>query len=166
LFTIVKLHFQETHNIRTQYPDIFGVNLSGKKNPHPSVIPAEFCQVLPGQLYKRKVPEYLTAKVVDFSKIKPQDRFRKIKQSVRCLFHFISSYRLTIFFQVKAYHRSEFVVESGMQIDKEPLQVNARHLNVPRVSYGAGGTAVNISIPMKICSPDLVSRMSEMVVGT
>ncbi|KAF8811942.1 argonaute-like protein [Phlegmacium glaucopus] len=119
----VARHFQETHNIRIQYLDIIGVNISGKNNPHPSVIPAELCQVIPGQLYKRKVPEYLTAKVVDFAKIKPQDRFRKITQSV------------------EAYHRSEFVVESGMQIDTQPLQVLARRLNVPRVLYGVGGTA-------------------------
>jgi len=119
----VGLHFQETHNIRIRYPDIFGVNISGKKDPHPSVIPAELCQVIPGQLYKRKVPEYLTAKVVEFAKIKPQDRFRKIAQSA------------------EAYHRSEFVVESGMRIDTQPLQVNARRLNVPRVLYGAGGSA-------------------------
>ena len=50
---------------------MFGINISGKNNPHPSVIPAELCDVIPGQLYKRKVPEYLTAKVVEFSKIKP-----------------------------------------------------------------------------------------------
>ena len=79
----MKLHFQETYNIRIRYSEIFGVNISGKNNPHPSVIPAELCEVIPGQLYKRKVPEYLTAKVVDFAKIKPQDRFRKISQSVR-----------------------------------------------------------------------------------
>lgn len=30
-----------------------------------------------------------------------------------------------------------------MQIDTHPLQVNARRLNVPRVLYGAGGTAVS-----------------------
>jgi eukaryotic translation initiation factor 2C len=119
----VALHFQETYNMRTQYPDLFGVNISGKKNPHPSVIPAEFCQVIPGQLYKRKVPEHLTAKVVDYAKIKPQDRFRKITESVG------------------AYHRSEFVAESGMQIDTQPLQVNARRLNVPRVIYGGRETA-------------------------
>jgi eukaryotic translation initiation factor 2C len=70
---------------------MFGVHISGKKNPHPSVIPAELCEVIPGQLYKRKVqvPEYLTAKVVKFAKIKPQDRFRKISQSVRFPFRFI-----------------------------------------------------------------------------
>ena len=83
--TISKRHFQETYNIRVQYPDIFGVNISGKNNPHPSVIPAELCQVIPGQLYKRRIPEYLTPKVVEFSKIRPQDRRRKIAQSVRML---------------------------------------------------------------------------------
>ena len=46
-------------------------------------------------------------------------------------------------FQVEAYHRSGFVVESGMQIDTQPLQVNARRINVPRVLYGFGGTAVS-----------------------
>lgn len=86
LLSSVKLHFQETYNIRIRNDDLFGVNISGKNNPHPSVIPAELCQVIPGQLYKRKVPEYLTAKVVEFSKIKPQDRFRKIAQSVSFLF--------------------------------------------------------------------------------
>lgn len=83
LIIVIKHHFQETHNIRIQYPDIFGVNISSKNNPHLSVIPAELCPVIPGQLYKRKVPEYLTAKIVDFAKIKPQDQFRKITQSVR-----------------------------------------------------------------------------------
>jgi eukaryotic translation initiation factor 2C len=93
----VKLHFQETYNIRIRYSDIFGINISGRKNPHPSVIPAELCEVIPGQLYKRKVPEYLTAKVVDFAKVKPQDRFRKITQSVRyssALYYLNSSYIL------------------------------------------------------------------------
>jgi eukaryotic translation initiation factor 2C len=84
------LHFQETYNIRILHTDMFGVNISGKRNPHPSVIPAELCRVIPGQLYKRKVPEYLTAKVVEFAKIKPQDRFRKISQSVSFLLSFLS----------------------------------------------------------------------------
>ncbi|KAF8804308.1 hypothetical protein BYT27DRAFT_7301310 [Phlegmacium glaucopus] len=70
------------YNICIQYLDIIGVNISGKNNLHPSVIPAELCQVIPGQLYKQKVPEYLTAKVVDFTKIKLQDCFRKITQSI------------------------------------------------------------------------------------
>jgi hypothetical protein len=83
LLNSVKLHFQETYNIRIRYSDILGVNISGKSNPHPSVIPAELCEVIPGQLYKRKVPKYLDAKVIDFARIKHQDHFRKITQSVR-----------------------------------------------------------------------------------
>jgi hypothetical protein len=77
------LHFQGMYNIHTRYPDIFSINISGKKNRHPSVIPAEIYQVIPGQLYKIKVLENKTAKVVGFTKIRPwQDRFRKITQSV------------------------------------------------------------------------------------
>jgi hypothetical protein len=38
--------------------------------------------------YKRKVPEYLTAKVVEFAKIRPWDQFKKISQSLRFPFHF------------------------------------------------------------------------------
>jgi eukaryotic translation initiation factor 2C len=48
----------------------------GVKNP--SVVPAELGKVIPGQLYKRKVPEYLTTKVIKFLKFKPEDQFRRI----------------------------------------------------------------------------------------
>ena len=47
-----------------------------------SFLCSDLCQVVPSQLYKHKVPEHLMAKVVDVAKIKPQDRFRKITQSV------------------------------------------------------------------------------------
>ena len=47
----------------------------------------------------------------------PQDRFRKIAQAY-----------------VFLYHRSEFVVESGIQIDTQALQVNPRRINVPKCS--------------------------------
>ena len=33
-----------------------------------------------------------------------------------------------------------------MQIDTQPLQVNARRINVPRVIYGAGDSAVRLLI--------------------
>ena len=44
-------HFQETYNIvRIQYADKFGINVSGKNNPHPNVISAELCEVIQGQV--------------------------------------------------------------------------------------------------------------------
>jgi hypothetical protein len=46
------------------------------------MIPPEFCQVISSQLYKRKVLENMMARVVNFTKIRPEDRFRKITQSL------------------------------------------------------------------------------------
>ena len=56
-----------------------------------------------------------------------------------------------------------------MQIDTQPLQVLARRLNVPRVIYGVGGTAVGVSqllILKKEYFTDPAFRMYEMVAGT
>ena len=54
-----------------------------------------------------------------------------------------------------------------MQIDTQPLQVNARRINVPRVIYGAGDSAVRLSILNinRMRLPDPVSRMYETAVG-
>ena len=55
-----------------------------------------------------------------------------------------------------------------MQIDTQPLQVNARRLNVPRVLYGVGGTAVSVSNFDAYVSifTDLLLRMFETAGGT
>ena len=50
---IVKHHFQETYMYKT-----FSINISGKNNPHPSMIPAEKCQVIHGW----KVQKYLKSR--------------------------------------------------------------------------------------------------------
>ena len=57
-----------------------------------------------------------------------------------------------------------------MQIDTQPLQVNARRLNVPRVLYGVGGSAVsfsNFNIYVEIFALIyLILRMFETAGGT
>ena len=66
------------HYIPTQYPDIFGVNISGKKKCDSCRV----CQVIPGQLVPERQAWFLRSRlVVDFTKIRPQDRFRKITHS-------------------------------------------------------------------------------------
>jgi hypothetical protein len=68
-----------------------------QKKPASDVIPAALCQDIPGQLYKRKVPEYLTMKVVHFAKIKSQDWIMKISQSVSLFLSvFISTAQLNV----------------------------------------------------------------------
>jgi eukaryotic translation initiation factor 2C len=54
--TTITEHFRVVHNRRLQYPDILGVCLSGAKAPFPVIIPIELCTILPGQLYKKKIP--------------------------------------------------------------------------------------------------------------
>jgi hypothetical protein len=75
----------------------------------------------------------LNSDVMGFEKIRPKEQFNKTAQSVcfpSVLYYLNSSY---ISFQVEAYHHSEFVVESAMEIDMHPLQINARRINVPHV---------------------------------
>ena len=75
--------------IHIQYSDIFSIKIPGKKDLHPSIIQAELCQVIPSQLYKQKVPEYLTMKVVEFCLKTGLGRFPKAYISF--LFYTISN---------------------------------------------------------------------------
>lgn len=52
--------------------------LSGAKAPSPVIVPIELCTVIEGQLYKKKLPNHLTADAVRFSTLKPGDRLDRI----------------------------------------------------------------------------------------
>lgn len=45
------------------------------------IIPAELCTVVEGQIYKKRVPQELTKKVVSFATQKPAERLVHIKDS-------------------------------------------------------------------------------------
>lgn len=74
----VQEYFQLTHNIRLQYPSIIGVRLSHTNAEFPVVVPAELCTVLPEQFFKKRLPNHLTAEVVKFATLKPEQRLEKI----------------------------------------------------------------------------------------
>ncbi|KAG6869093.1 hypothetical protein C0993_003413 [Termitomyces sp. T159_Od127] len=76
--TTVQEHYRAAHNIVIKWPNIIGVLLSPKKSSSQTVVPAEECVVLPGQLYKKKIPDHLTKAMVDFATVKPDDRLRQI----------------------------------------------------------------------------------------
>ncbi|KNZ75349.1 Protein argonaute-3 [Termitomyces sp. J132] len=111
----VQEHFKAAHNITIKYPNIIGVRLSSKKSGSPVVVPAEACTVLPGQLYKKKIPDHLTKAMVDFATVKPADRLRQI---------------------TSGYANSEFLVEAGMVIDTRPISVTGKILETPVLWYG------------------------------
>ncbi len=74
-------HARAAHGLSTRFPDAFGIVLSGKSAPRPSIVPAEFCTIQPGQIYKKKLPNHLTSEMVGFATISPDDRYRAITSS-------------------------------------------------------------------------------------
>lgn len=51
---------------------------SGKNASHPVVYPAELCSILPGQLYKKRLPNHLTSEAVSFATMTPDVRLKAI----------------------------------------------------------------------------------------
>jgi len=70
-------YYFKTYNIRLQFPDIIGIELSRGSGKN-TVIPAEICFVTPGQRYTRKLPQQMTSAMVDFSKFRPDKRLNMI----------------------------------------------------------------------------------------
>jgi hypothetical protein len=54
----------------------FGVVTGNKERP--AIIPAQFCWVVPGQFYKKKVPSRYTDDVVRFATKSPHERLKTI----------------------------------------------------------------------------------------
>lgn len=65
-----------------QYPKIIGISLSGKKDSGADIVPAEFCTVERGQLYRHKIPEHVTPAMVKFATLRPRERLNKIVAGV------------------------------------------------------------------------------------
>ncbi|KAJ6547086.1 ribonuclease H-like domain-containing protein [Mycena capillaripes] len=125
--TTVGEHYQKTYQLTLAYPDTFGVVTSGKGAPFKVVIPLELCTMLPGQLYKKKLPPDATAAVVGFAAIPPANRLRTITSGAG------GEQRSP----VQDFIRSEFMVDAGMQVEQTPITLTkARLLAVPPLLYG------------------------------
>jgi eukaryotic translation initiation factor 2C len=68
-------YFRRTYN-KDISTSPFGV-VTGNKD-RPAIIPAEFCWVVPGQFYKKKIPARYTDDVVRFATKSPRDRLQTI----------------------------------------------------------------------------------------
>ncbi|KAH9483636.1 Protein argonaute-3 [Psilocybe cubensis] len=110
-------YFYQTHNIRLQYPGIIGVRLTPDSSPRKDVVPLELCELEFGQLFKRKLPDELTADMVRFSAMRPQERLRKIQAAAK---------------ETGGY---DFVRESGMHMDINPMRIDAKLLDVPQLHF-------------------------------
>jgi eukaryotic translation initiation factor 2C len=113
------------------YPDTIGVVTSGRSAPFKVVIPLEVCVLIPGQLYKKKLPPVATSTVVDFAAMHPADRLRTIRMGTSA-----PGGGPQLRSPVQEYSNSEFMLEAGMHVDANAITVPGRLLKVPGLQFG------------------------------
>ncbi|KAJ7658359.1 argonaute-like protein [Mycena polygramma] len=121
--TTVGEHYSKTYQITLSYPNTIGVVTSGKGAPFKAVIPLELCMMVPGQLYKERLP--LSTSVVDFATVAPSERQRMI----------LTGGRAQTRSPVQDFQNSKFMVDAGMQVGQTALSVRGRLLPVPPLLY-------------------------------
>ena len=63
--------------MRVMHEQAVGVRLGRS-----AIIPAEFCRIVPGQLFKKKIPPQLQAEFLKFATQRPDQRLRAIQKAV------------------------------------------------------------------------------------
>ncbi|KAJ6618325.1 Piwi domain-containing protein [Mycena sp. CBHHK59/15] len=124
--TTIEEHFRRAYNVRLAHPNTFGVRLSGSSAPFPVIVPAELCDVLPGQLYKKRLPVSATTAAVDFATMAPRNRLQTIA----------GGHSTGVASPIQGYMNSEFVRDAGMIIDSQPITLNAKLLAPPAMVFG------------------------------
>ena len=71
-------HFQEKYNVRITMPRAVGVRLGRS-----SVVPAELCDVVPGQVYRKRLDPSLQKKFLSYATETPSRRRDMIQGAVR-----------------------------------------------------------------------------------
>ncbi|KAJ7043239.1 argonaute-like protein [Mycena alexandri] len=118
-------YFEDAYNIKLQHPETFGVRISGQNAPFPVIVPAEFCKVLPGQLYKKRLPSDRMKDVIDFTAMAPAARM----QTIQGVSH------SGVLSPIQGYANSEYVTGAGMVVDVRPLELKARLLAHPKMDF-------------------------------
>ncbi|KAJ3555887.1 hypothetical protein NM688_g2332 [Phlebia brevispora] len=111
-----------------------------------AMIPIERCEVLPGQIMHKQVPDDKVKDVVEFATRMPQERLESIRKGLGVS----SSVAATVFIlltpvdplvnQVLEYGQSEYVRQFGLNVDQHAIEANARILPSPTIRYGEGST--------------------------
>ncbi|ELU45830.1 CDP-diacylglycerol-glycerol-3-phosphate 3-phosphatidyltransferase [Rhizoctonia solani AG-1 IA] len=113
----VSQHMRDAHGARVQYPRAPCVIIN-----RDAAFPMEFLEIAPHQILKRPVPPDLTPDVLNFSTQRPDQRIRQITQGFQ----------------------SDYLRGAGVQVDREPVTVQARVLNPPQIEFGDRQT-LNVS---------------------
>lgn len=125
--TISQEHYRKAHTITLAFPDTIGVVTSGKGAPFKVVIPLELCTLLPGQLYKKKLPPDATATVVSFAAMPPAERLRTIRTGTSTP----AARAGELLSPVQEYANSEFMADAGMNVGVDTITISGCMLKVP-----------------------------------
>ncbi|KAF5318016.1 hypothetical protein D9619_012255 [Psilocybe cf. subviscida] len=120
----VKDYWEANYGVVIRNRNIVGVRLTGKNHPRPQVVPLEVCEVVPGQLYKKKLPDNLVGEMVRFSAVSPAERWARIQRGAN------------------QHTNSQHLAESGMQINNQPVTVQGLLLPVPDLEYAPNSRPV------------------------
>jgi len=118
----VEQHFQQTHNVRTQFRDLPGIRV-GRSD----IFPIEFCLTGKAQLYRSKLSGEFTTKMLTFTSQRPEARLAQICNGWNDL----------------EYHNSDYVLNAGMEVSNTPFQVKARVLDPPGIGYTGDDVNMN-----------------------
>ncbi|TBU46794.1 Piwi-domain-containing protein [Dichomitus squalens] len=116
----VQRHFETKYQVPVQYPRAVGVKI-GKT----AIFPAEFCEVQPGQIYRKQIPPRVQKEFLNIATQRPDVRFRAITEAVR-------------HDDVFKYRSSDYVREAGMQVNDRPVDLKGKVLAPPLIKYGHG----------------------------
>ncbi|KAI0065132.1 Piwi-domain-containing protein [Artomyces pyxidatus] len=118
--TTIQEYFRSHHGKNLQRPRLFGLSMDVKGK---TIVPAEVCQIEPGQLHRNLLPTALAKEALEFSTKAPQDRLQQIINAVKGSF--------------LNYTDSDFVRRVGMEIDLQPMTIRGRLLGSPGIKYNA-----------------------------
>lgn len=117
-FEVLILHqryYQMSYGIRLRFPKAFAIKVTKT-----AIIPAELLNIIPGQPFRGKIEGNATRAVLDFTKMKPEDRLNKIK---------MGSFELD-------YRNSPAMQENQIQVSPDPMRQNALRIEPPRLKMG------------------------------
>ncbi|KAI0745804.1 Piwi domain-containing protein [Earliella scabrosa] len=122
----VERHFQEKYNVRITMPRAVGVRLGRS-----SVVPAELCDVVPGQVYRKRLDPSLQKKFLSYATETPSRRRDMIQGAVRD--------------NTFNYDDSDFIKDAGMVVNPDMVSVSGVVLKPPKIVYGGNDRPMELN---------------------
>ncbi|KAF9198243.1 hypothetical protein BGZ49_001005 [Haplosporangium sp. Z 27] len=122
----VEEYFARQYDRRLRYPSVPCIGAKGMNST--IYFPAEFCFIVPGQHYKKKLNEDQVAGMIKATAIKPSARLNNIKDSLRIL----------------DFEGNSYLKSFGVHISEEMTMVPARILQEPYIEFSGGRERPNM----------------------